>query len=446
MIIVDRELERRAEEGRPVRVGLVGAGYMARGIALQIVSAMKGMRLVAVSNRTIENATRCYRDAGVDSIEEVDSVSALEDAAARGRYAVTDDAQLLCEAESIDAIIDATGEFEFGAHVAVDTIRNGKHLILMNAELDSAIGPILKVHADRAGVVYTYTDGDEPGVAMNLYRFVKTIGYRPVAMGQLKGFLDRYRNPDTQAGFAAKHKQKAAMVSSFADGSKLSLESTIMGNGTGFRPAVRGMQGYPCAHVNELLTRLPQDQLMNGGLVDFALGAAPHSGAFVVGYNEEPVKRQYMSYFKMGDGPFYMFYTPYHLPHLQLPLTVARAVLFGDATLAPLGAPVCDTGTFAKRDLKAGEVLDGMGGFTCYGLIDTIEASRRDNLLPMSFSQGCRLKRDLPKDQAVTYADVDVPPGRLCDKLRAEQEAHFFGNTARAEMHPTDRLDGFQSL
>jgi len=127
-----------------------------------------------------------------------------------------------------------------------------------------------------------------------------------------------------------------------------------------------------------------------------------------------------------------MFHTPFHLPHLQLPLTVARAALFGDPTLAPLGAPVCDTGTFAKRDLKAGEVLDGMGGFTCYGLIDTIEASRKGNFLPMSLSHGCRLKRAIRKDEPVTYADVDLPPGRLCDKLRSEQDAHFFGRSAHA--------------
>jgi predicted homoserine dehydrogenase-like protein len=297
----------------------------------------------------------------------------------------------------------------------------------LNAELDATVGPILKVHADSAGVVYTYTDGDEPGVAMNLYRFVKTIGYRPVMMGQIKGFLDRYRNPDTQRGFADKHKQKPAMVASFADGSKLALESTIIANATGFKPGTRGMYGHQCAHVKELLTAFRPEQLLNGGLVDFALGAEPHTGAFVVGYNDHPIKREYMSYFKMGDGPFYMFYTPYHLPHLQLPLSVARAALFHDATLAPLGAPVCETGTFAKRDLKAGEVLDGMGGFTCYGLIDTADLCRRENLLPMAISQGCRLKQDIAKDQPISYGNVDLPPGRLCDKLRVEQEAHFFG-------------------
>jgi predicted homoserine dehydrogenase-like protein len=215
------------------------------------------------------------------------------------------------------------------------------------------------------------------------------------------------------------------MVASFADGSKLCLESSLMANATGFKPGIRGMFGHQCAHVKDLLDMFSPEQLLNGGLVDFALGAEPHSGAFVVGYNDHPIKKEYMSYFKMGEGPFYMFYTPYHLPHLQLPLTVARAVLFHDATLAPLGAPVCDTGAFAKRDLKAGEVLDGMGGFTCYGLIDTYEICQKENFLPMALSQGCQLKRDVPKDQGITLSDVDFPSGRLCDKLWAEQTAYF---------------------
>ncbi len=425
MIIVDAALEKRHREGNPIRVALIGAGYMGRGIALEIITSITGMRLVAVSNRRLSEAKRAYTEAGVEVITTAETVGQLEQAVAEGRYAVTEDASLLCRAENIEAVIDATGEVEFGAHVAMEAIKHGKHVILMNAELDATVGPILKVHADKAGVVLTYTDGDEPGVAMNLYRFVKTIGYRPVLMGQIKGFLDRYRNPETQQGFAEKHKQKAAMVASFADGSKLCLESTIMANATGFRPGVRGMFGHRCGHIKDLLKLFSAEQLLQGGLVDFALGAEPHTGAFVIGYNDHPIKQQYMSYFKMGDGPFYMFYTPYHLPHLQLPLTVARAVLFRDPTLAPQGAPVCDTGAFAKRDLKAGEVLDGMGGFTCYGLIDSYEVSRRENFLPMALSQGCILNRDIPKDTLIRYVDVQLPAGRLCDKLRAEQTEYF---------------------
>jgi predicted homoserine dehydrogenase-like protein len=304
-------------------------------------------------------------------------------------------------------------------------------VILMNAEVDSSVGPILKVHADRHGVVYTYTDGDEPGVAMNLFRFVDSIGYQPVMMGQIKGFLNRYRNPETQREFAEKHKQKPAMVASFADGSKLAIESTIMGNATGFGPAVRGMHGHQCAHVKDLLNHFSVDDFASGGLVEFVLGAEPHTGAFVIGYNDHPIKREYMQYFKFGPGPLYVFYTPYHLPHLQLPHSVARAVLFEDPTLTPRGAPVCEALTVAKRDLRAGEVLDGMGGFTCYGMIDSHETSAREGYLPMALSVGCRLARDVQKDTPVRYSDVILPQGRICDRLRADQDANFSALAAR---------------
>ena len=412
---------------------MVGAGYMGKAIALELATAISGMSLVAISNRTLSRAEQAYTEAGIDSVDSVQTVHELEEAVAKGRCAITDDPILLCQAENIEAVIDATAEIEFGAHVAMQAIAYGKHVILMNAELDATLGPILKVYADRAGVVITYTDGDEPGVAMNLYRFLKTVGYQPLLMGQIKGLLDRYRNPDTQHDFAEKHKQKPAMVASFADGSKLSLESTIMANATGFKVGRRGMFGPPCAHVKDVLSHFSLDQLsQDGGWVDFVLGAEPGTGAFVVGYNDHPVKREYMRYFKMGDGPMYVFYTPYHLAHLQLPLSVARAVLFHDATIAPLAGSVCDTVTVAKRNLKGGEALDGMGGFTCYGVIDNYEISQAENLLPMALSQGCRLKRDIPQDQPIAYTDVELPTGRLCDKLRAEQNAYFAQSTTGA--------------
>lgn len=425
MIIVDTALARRLEQGNPVRVAMAGAGYMARGIALQIITAMPGIRLVGISNRTLDQAERAYRESGIDDFVRVDSTTQLEGAIKRNQYAVTDDPMILCESGQVEAVIETTGDVEFGAHVALKAIHNGKHVVLMNAEVDASIGPILAVHAKRAGVVYTYTDGDEPGVAMNLFRFVDSMGYKPVLMGQIKGFLNRYRNPETQRAFAEKHQQKAEMVASFADGSKLAIESAIIGNATGFVPGVRGMYGHECAHVKDLLTKFKIEDFTNGGLVDFVLGAEPHTGAFVMGFNDHPIKKKYMSYFKFGDGPLYMFYTPYHFPHMQLPHTVARAVLFKDPTLTPRGAPVCDTVSMAKRDLKAGEMLDGMGGFACYGLVDSYINCRRNDDLPIALSVGCRLKRDIAKDQPMSYRDVELPVGRLSDRLRAEQTRHF---------------------
>ncbi len=427
MIIVDTALARRLEQNRPVRVAMVGAGFLGRGVALQIITSFPGMRLVAISNRTLAGAARAYRDAGVEDVEHVSTVAALEQCIERGRYAVTDDPTLLCRAGQVEAVIETTGDAEFGSRVALEAITQGKHLILGSAEVDSSVGPILKVHADRAGVVYTYIDGDEPGVAMNLFRFVDSIGFKPMLMGQIKGFLNHYRNPETQQGFAEKWAQKPAMVASFADGSKLAIESAIIGNATGFVPGVRGMHGHACGHVKDLLQKFKLEDFTQGGLVDFALGAEPHTGAFVMAYNDHPIKKTYMSYFKFGDGPLYMFYTPYHLPHMQLPHTVARAVLFNDPTLTPRGAPVCDTVSLAKRDLKAGEVLDGLGGFACYGLVDSYANCRVNDDLPIALSGGCRLKRDIAKDQPISYRDVELPAGRLCDQLRAEQAAHFGG-------------------
>jgi predicted homoserine dehydrogenase-like protein len=430
MIIVDSALERRHQEGNPVRVGIVGAGYMGRGTALQIVTAITGMRVAAISNRTISEAERAYRQAGVDSVQRVETVAQLEGAIAGNQYAITDDAMLLCQAEGIDAIIEATGEVEFGARVTLKALEHGKHMILMNAELDATVGPILKTYADRAGVVITNADGDQPGVVMNLLRFVKTIGYNPVLAGNIKGLQDHYRTPKTQAGFAAKHKQKPRLITSFADGTKISMEMAVVANATGFRVGHRGMYGPRCAHVTEAIDLFPMDQLLNGGLVDFVLGAEPGPGVFVLGYNENPILQQYAQYFKMGDGPLYVFYVPYHLPHLEVPLTVARAVLFQDAAATPLGKPVCDVITMAKRDLKAGEMLDGIGGFTCYGAIENADVCQEDNLLPMGLSQDCQLKRDVPKDYAITYADIQLPQDRLCDQLRAEQNTRFVESLA----------------
>jgi len=425
MVIVDTALQKRLDEGNPIRVGMIGAGFMGRGIALQILSAVPGIRLVAISNRTLSEAERAYQQAGVESVKKVETVAQLDKAMELGQYAVTQDPMILCQSEKIEAIVEVTGEVEFGAHVVMEAIKNRKHVILMNAELDALIGPILKVYADRQGVVFTNTDGDQPGVIMNLYRFVKGIGYNPVLAGNIKGLQDPYRTPETQRAFAELHHQKPRMVTSFADGTKVSMEMAIVANGTGLKVGKRGMYGPKCSHVKEATELFPKEQLLNGGLVDYILGAEPGPGVFILGYNDHPIKKQYMKTFKLGDGPFYAFYTPYHLCHFEVPNTIARAVLFHDAALAPIAGPVVEVVTTAKKDLKKDEVLDPFGGFATYGMAENSDICQSENLLPMSLAEGCRLKRDLPKDQVLTYDDIELPQGRLCDKLWAEQRDYF---------------------
>ena len=284
MIIIDKALEKRESEGKPIRVALVGAGFMGRGVALQIFQAFKkGMRLVAISNRNIDGAQRAYAEAGVSQVEIIKNISALEQNIRQGRFSVTEDAALLCRAGGIDAVFEVTGSVDFGAQVIMDAIRHKKHAIHMNAEMDGTLGPILKVYADKAGVIYSFCDGDQPGVQMNLYRFVKQIGVKPLLCGNIKGLHDPYRNPTTQQSFAKKWGQKPYMVASFADGTKISFEQAIVANATGMGVYRRGMLGptvaAPGTHLKDALSLFPIEELMKGrGIVDYIVGAEPEIG------------------------------------------------------------------------------------------------------------------------------------------------------------------------
>ena len=426
MIIVDTALQKRADAGKPIRVGVIGAGYMGRGMIMQIITAFKGMDVSAVYNRTIETAELAYTQSGISDVRRADSVAAVEGAIEAKQAVVTDNPLLLCEAANIDCIVEATGEVEFGARVVTHAIKHGKDVVLLNAELDAVVGPELKVMADAAGVTISNCDGDQPGVIMNLHRWVKSIGYEPMLLGNMKGLQDHYRNPTTQQGFADAVKQKPKMITSFADGTKISMEMVVVANATGFGVGTRGMYGPKAKHVTEAPGLFDVDELREkGGMVDYILGAEPGPGVFVLATRENETLAQYAQYLKMGDGPLYTFYIPYHLPHLETPLTVARAVLFDDAAAAPMGGPVADVLTAAKTDLKAGQTIDGIGGYDCYGIIDNYAVSRAGNCLPMSLSEGCVLNRDIKKDEIISYDDVQVPSGRLVDELRAAQTARF---------------------
>ena len=426
MILLDEALAKREREGNPINVALVGAGFMGRGIALQLLTATEGMRLVAIANRNVGRARDAYALGGTEVVADVETTNDLQQAIRDGRYAVTADAQLLCEAEGVDAIIEVTGAVEFGARVALSAIEHGKHVILMNAELDGTVGWALKSRADRAGVVFTNADGDQPAVMMNLYRFVKGIGVRPVLCGNIKGLHDPYRNPTTQEEFARRWGQNPRMVTSFADGSKISFEQAIVANATGMRVARRGMHGptvetgTPIETVADLY---PLEDLTEGpGIVDYVVGAAPNPGVFVLGMHDHPVQQHYLELYKLGPGPLYCFYTPYHLCHFEVPNTVARAAIFGDAAIAPAGPPTVDVVATAKTDLASGTSIDAIGGYMTYGLAENADVTAAERLLPLGLAEGCRLLRDVAKDEVLAYDDVELPAGRLADELRAEQD------------------------
>lgn len=436
MILVDTALRQRAQEGRPIRVGLVGAGFMARGIVLQVALSVPGLRIAAIANRTPETAFRAYREAGIDGAREVGSVEQLERCIEAGTPAVTGDAMLLARAGGIDCIVEVTGTIELAARVTLEAIAHRKHVVLMNAEVDGTVGPILKTYADDAGVVLTSADGDQPGVMMNLYRFVRGIGVKPVLCGNIKGLHDPYRNPTTQAGFARQWGQNPHMVTSFADGTKISFENAIVANGTGMRVARRGMHGptVPAGTpIQQAVELYPLADLLEGpGIVDYVVGAMPGPGVYVLGTHDHPQQRHYLDLYKLGKGPLYCFYTPYHLCHFEVPNTVARAVLFNDAALTPLDAPRVEVVATAKTDLQEGATLDGLGGYMTYGLAENAPDARAQDLLPIGLAEGCRLRRAVLKDQVLTFADVVLPEDRVCDRLWREQLARFFPEHAPA--------------
>jgi predicted homoserine dehydrogenase-like protein len=418
---VDTKLQELENAGRPVRVGMIGAGATGRAIALQLGTPVPGMRLVAIANRTPEHGARAFREAGIERWSPADSARAAEAAIARNLPVLTDDPSVVTGCAAVDVVLEVTGTVEPAAHAVLDAFEHGKHVVLVNAELDSLVGPILKARADKDGVVLTHTDGDEPGVAMTLLRYLRTTGLRPVAAGNIKGMVDYYRNPETQKAFAEKHDQDVKKVTSFADSTKLSMEATVLSNATGFSVGRRGMYGPPCGYVREIASLLPADQMLSTGLVDYALGAAPHTGAFVVVHEEAPLKKVQLAYYKLGDGPFYVFYTPFHLPHIQIASTIGRAAIHRDPTVAPLAGPVCEVVSVAKRDLKAGEKLDGIGGFCLYGLIDKRASARSLDALPIGLAEGCRLLRDVKKDDVVSFRDVEMSSAGLVHDLWREQ-------------------------
>jgi len=432
---VDTALRLREDSHNPIRVGLVGAGPMGRSIALQLATPVPGIRLVAIANRTLATGERALREAEITDWVRVDSAAAADEAIARGRTVLTDNASVIASCPSIDIIIEATGTIGPAARTALEAFAHRKDVVLVNAELDSLLGPILKAKADEAGVVLTHTDGDEPGVAMTLLRYLRTLGLRPVAAGNIKGMVDYYRNPETQRAFAEKNDQDVRKVTSFADATKLSMETTVLANATGFHCGRRGMYGPACAHVRELSERLPAEQMLATGLVDYSVGAEPGTGAWVIVHESNALKKAQLAYYKMGSGPFYVFYTPYHLPHLQIGSTIGRAVVHRDPTVAPLNGPVCEVVAVAKRDLKAGDRLDGVGGFCSYGLIENTATARAGRALPIGLSEDCVLRRDVPRDHMLSVDDVTEPQREpVIEQLWREQCERWPVPTAQPEV------------
>ncbi|SHI14016.1 NAD(P)H-dependent oxidoreductase [Sporanaerobacter acetigenes] len=431
MLGLNTKLAKLEEEGKTIRVGLVGAGQMGKGMVSQM-KLMKGMTPSLVVDINLDNAVESFVLAGI-SKEDIVVAKTLEEvnvAMEQGKYVAAQDSEFAVKANLIDSVVDATGVPDIGAKLAIDSIFNKKHIVMLNVESDVVVGPILNKMARNAGVVYTGTAGDEPGAVKELYDFADAAGFDVLAIGKGKNNpVNLESTPDSVREQALKSGVSPKMLTSFKDGTKTMVEMTCMANATGYIPDVRGGHA-PVAKVSELpqVFRLKSEGgiLNQYKIVEYVNGIAP--GVFIIVTSKLPQVHHEMQYLSMGEGPNYVLYRPYHLTSLETPLTVAKAVLDNEPTIIPMdGKPTAETITIAKKDLKAGEKLDGIGGFTVYGSIETYEISRKENLVPLGLiNKNTVMKIDAKKGQPITYDMVELDKTTLIYKLRELQE-HVIG-------------------
>lgn len=429
MLNLNTKLRELDEQGKKIKAGIVGAGQMGRGMVSQMFR-MKGILPSMISDVDIERAKNAYLLAGIssDDITLANKPSEAETAIQKGKYVITEDFNVITNTLPIDVVLDLTGVPDVGARIAFNSIYNGKNVVMLNVETDVTVGPLLKKMADSAGVVYTVSAGDEPGAVKELYDFADAMGFEILVAGKGKNNpLDIEANPDTVRERAQASNMNPKMLASFVDGTKTMVEMTCVSNAIGFLPTKRGMMG-PESTVKELPKLLSLKE--QGGILDrykvveFVKGIAP--GVFVIVTTDLPAVKEEMAYLSMGEGPNYILYRPYHLTSIETPLSAARACIYHEPTIVPKGGPVSETVAVAKKDLRAGEHLDGIGGYTVYGVIDTFENAKKDNALPIGLvSPKVKVKTNVKKGQTLTYDIVELDESSFILQLRKLQDMTF---------------------
>lgn len=427
------DLYARSLSGRPIRIGLIGSGMMGTDIVTQVLH-MKGIVVAAIADINPPAAIAGMRAAGHagDDHRIVETQSALDQAITDGRVAVTHDAQLVCKSGLIDVIVDATGKPAVGAEIGLTAMEHGKHLVMMNVEADVTIGAYLKHEADRLGVIYSLGAGDEPTAAIELINFVSALGYPVVAAGKGKNNpLNVDATPDLYAEEARGKNLNPRMLVEFVDGSKTAVEMSAIANATGLVPDVAGMHG-PAATLDQLHNVLcPREDgglLTRKGVVDYTIGKGVAPGVFVVAELAHPRLRERMDYLHLGKGPYYTFFRPYHLCSLEVPLTCARAVLYGRADMAPLPVPSAEVCAIAKRDLKPGDRLDAIGEYTYRAWAMEAKQAREQQAIPCGLLERATVIQAVRKGDLITYANVAVDENARIVELRRRQDQLIHGS------------------
>lgn len=425
--MIRQELLKRQAEGRPIRVGVSGAGWIGSGFVAQ-VAHMPGMAVVTLADADVAAARAAFLASGVpaEAIVEAHTPGPAMDALDAGKRVITGDYTLAAQLDGVDIVADVTPSPAIGAETAHACIRHGKDVVMVNIEADVTVGRILHRLARQAGVLYTVSNGDEPGCLMELYDFVVSLGFEPIVIGKGKNNpLDPTATPESVAASARKAAKDPYQVASYVDGTKTSFEMACAANATGCVPLRRGMAGPEAtlATVSQIFA-LAEDGGITPfpGVVDFVQGSAMAGGVFATVRVADPRIRADLEYLKVGRGQYYTFFRPYHLWFIEAPISVALAHLRREPWLTPLEHPVAEVTTVAKRALHPGERLDDFGGYTCYGVIDRAEAARAQNALPVGLAPGASVVRPVAAGQIVTWADVQLDEASTVVKLRRLQD------------------------
>ena len=401
---------------------------MGEGLAITM-ERMEGMGAYVIVDRGSGRSAEIYRSAGIEEgdIIQTDDLDRASEAVTDGKRVYTTNTAL-ASAPPLDVTVEATGIPEMGAKVAIEAIEGGKHMMQMNVEADATVGAILRRRAQEAGVIYSLSGGDEPGAISELYEFATLLGYEVVSVGKGKNNpLIPTANPDTMAETAHRQMMNPKMLASFVDGSKTMMEMTTISNAIGYVPDRRGMHGPEVTPDTLASTYIPEADggiLSEAGRVDYGLGIAP--GVFLVFTTDHPKLVRDLQYLKVGEGPYWALYRPYHLTSLETPVSIAKAVLRGETTLATDRPPSAETVAVAKKPLRSGETIDGIGGFCVYGVIEKAEVARRENLAPLGLATGARLTNDVEAGALLTYEDLELDESNTIIRLRREQDALVF--------------------
>ncbi len=400
-----QRLQKRADSSGAAPIAVIGAGYVGTGVVHSIAQS-PGMNPALIVNRNTDRAISALTQLGVaaDDVLVSDSVDDLAAAIRSGTPVVTPHAAIVADLP-IEVVVEATGALDYGTETILAMLDAGKHVVSFNAESDSLLGWLFHERARSNDVIYTIADGDQPGVLFRLHQQVESMGFEVTASLNCKRHLNVHQNPETGAGYAARDTTSAHMTTAFGDGTKMQVEQAVVANATGLIPDVRGMHGIEST-VATAAVDIPA-ALSAPGRVDFTLGGDFGAGVGVVGtHPNHDLHEKAMRFYKMGDGPNYFFFRPYHLVHLEIPTTIAELLLDGEP-LATIDQPhVAEVVALAKKDLAVGEELDCIGGFSAYGHIDTAENAA--GFLPVGLVEYATMTGNVAQDEPIPLGSVSL--------------------------------------